>query len=89
MQGYLSGRTGNLDSSDHNEESNFRPFLQNPDVEAADSNVAPIPESNLQSEVIYEEANCPKVEVLSEDGVPRKIVVHLQDGRLLEITCNY
>ena len=48
-----------------------------------------IESKEYESEVIYEEKDCPKVEVLSTDGVPAKIVIHLQDGKLLEINCLY
>jgi hypothetical protein len=48
------------------------------------------PDANLaQKEVIYEEEGCPKVEVVSEEGKPTTIVIHLEDGRLLEIDCVY
>lgn len=47
------------------------------------------PESTLETEVIFDEANCPKVEVVSEDNIPQKIVIHLEDGRLLTIGCQY
>jgi len=30
------------------------------------------PESTLETEVIFDEANCPKVEVVSEDNIPQK-----------------
>lgn len=53
------------------------------------SQLAGNPESTLETEVIFDEANCPKVEVVSEDNIPQKIVIHLEDGRLLTIGCQY
>jgi len=47
------------------------------------------PEAASETEVILDEANCPKVEVVSQDNIPQKIVIHLEDGRLLTIGCQY
>ena len=92
MQGYLSGRTGKIDSSDQSSDSSeFRPFLDSSSNENATDTDLPASEieSNVEKEVIFDEADCPKVEVVSEDGVPQRIVIHLQDGRLLELVCKY
>jgi len=88
MQSYLSGRGGIKQDGDGSTESQFRPFLQNKDTDQTDT-VDDLSTEDLDSEVIYDEANCPKVEVLSEDGVAQEIVIHLQDGRILKIQCQY
>jgi hypothetical protein len=90
MQGYLSGRGINSDSENGIKPS-FRPFLEKntSDVQEMGSQLAGNPESTLETEVIFDEANCPKVEVVSEDNIPQKIVIHLEDGRLLTIGCQY
>ena len=90
MQSYLTGRDADKSSNEDSIPS-FRPFLsvdseQNSQNKPEQNDSA---DHNPSSEVIFEEADCPKVEVLSEDGVPQKIVIHLQDGRLLEIACKY
>jgi len=91
MQNYLSGR-GYDDGAKADTPSSFRPFLEKNSIGGGDGNSqneinAKVNE--LDSEIIYNEANCPKVEVLSEEGVPQKIIIHLEDGRLLEIGCRY
>jgi hypothetical protein len=90
MQGYLSGRGINSDSENGIKPS-FRPFLEKntSEVKEMGSQLAGNPESTLETEVIFDEANCPKVEVVSEDNIPQKIVIHLEDGRLLTIGCQY
>jgi hypothetical protein len=90
MQGYLSGRGINSDSENGIKPS-FRPFLEKntSEVQEMGSQLAGNPESTLETEVIFDEANCPKVEVVSEDNIPQKIVIHLEDGRLLTIGCQY
>ncbi len=41
------------------------------------------------SDIIYEEEGCPKVEVVSIDGVPRDIVITMPDSKILKISCEY
>ena len=48
-----------------------------------------IPKKDDLIEVIFDEKDCPKVEVISVDSKPRQIVIHLPDGRLLKINCEY
>ena len=40
-------------------------------------------------EIVFEQVDGPKVEVISEDGEVTKIVVHLASDRILEINCEY
>ena len=90
MQGYLSGRGINSDSENGIKPS-FRPFLEKKAGEAqgTDDQSGGTPEKASETEVIFDEANCPKVEVVSQDNIPQKIVIHLDDGRLLTIGCQY
>jgi len=90
MDSYLTGRGGsdNLEVSSGN--PSFRPFLSQPSngqIEASQSE--PDIENEGKSEVIFDEKDCPKVEVISVDSKPRQIVIHLPDGRLLKINCEY
>ena len=88
MQGYLTGRGEMNENSDGSKDSVFRSFLSaNQEIKPDNESVSS--ESDLESEIIYDQANCPKVEVLSEDGVPQKILIHLEDGKILQIQCNY
>tara|TARA_B100000282_G_C31694539_1_gene473169 strand:+ start:455 stop:721 length:267 start_codon:yes stop_codon:yes gene_type:complete len=88
MQSYLSGRGGTKECGDGVSESQFRPFLQKNGSDQTDA-VDDLTAKDLDSEIIYDEANCPKVEVLSEDGIAQEILIHLQDGRILKIQCQY
>ena len=87
MESYLKGR--GYKEPIETEESKFQGFLEgknsSDETEKKDDSVQ-IPQ---EKEVIYEEEGCPKVEVISEDGFPTTIVIHLPDGRLLEIDCHY
>ncbi|MEC8355277.1 MAG: hypothetical protein VXZ37_01535 [Verrucomicrobiota bacterium] len=88
MQSYLSGRGGIKEDNDGTTNSQFRPFLQSKDTDQTDT-VDDLSDKDLDSQVIYDEANCPKVEVLSEEGIAQEILIHLQDGRILKIQCQY
>jgi hypothetical protein len=88
MENYLTGREGgnNLDVS--TKDSSFRSFLSEPtDSQTTSADLEPVEEGI--SEVIFDEKDCPKVEVISVDSKPSQIVVHLEDGRLLKINCEY
>ena len=92
MQNYLSGRGYDDGAKADAPSSSFRPFLEKNSIGGGDvnsQNEINAKVNELDSEIIYNEANCPKVEVLSEEGVPQKIIIHLEDGRLLEIECRY
>ena len=65
----------------------FHLFFANLDDKTDNESVST--ESDLESEIIYDQANCPKVEVLSEDGVPTKNSDSFEDGKILQIQCNY
>ena len=89
MESYLTGRgdsPGNVLPA--SEDDGFRSYLDDPPKQ-----VTPPSESDAredeQVDVVYDEANCPKVEVVSSEGKPRRIVIHLPDGKLLEISCEY
>lgn len=90
MQSYLSGRNSETNFED-GRDSSFRPFLESsqPDPNS-DITTSEVSESeNHKAEIIYDEKDCPKVELLSEDGTPKKILIHLLDGRILTIECSY
>ena len=40
-------------------------------------------------EVVFEQVDGPKVEVISEDGTVSKIIVHLAPDKILELKCEY
>jgi len=86
MESYLKGRGFKEEPKG---DSSFKGLLDTQNT-PAEPMQADKPDANLaQQEVIYEEEGCPKVEVVSEEGKPTTIVIHLEDGRLLEIDCVY
>ena len=90
MENYLTGRGGKDDINFSDVDSSFRPFLSHPTNDQVEPNVDEVNlESEGSTEVIYNEQDCPKVEVISVDSKPKQIVIHLPDGRLLKINCEY
>lgn len=91
MQSYLSGRGGEHQVVGKSNEG-FRSYLDSSQqTEQDDTSLSSVPEDSvdLQTDVIYEEDGCPKVEVSSVDGKPVSINIHLPDGRLLKLDCEY
>lgn len=87
MDSYLKGR-GFKDPAE-SEDASFQGYLEGQKQSQTDE-APPLAETvDKESETIYEEEGCPKVEVVSTDGRPTSIVIHLPDGRLLEIDCHY
>jgi len=87
MESYLTGR--GYKESTKELDSTFSPYGQSSkDSVAADQSPITTP-TDLSSEVIFDEKDCPKVEVKSLDGKPSEIIVHLDDGRILCIQCQY
>lgn len=89
MESYLTGRGDSSgDVLPASEEEGFRSYLSDDP-----KHMIPPAETERKEdehvEVVYDEANCPKVEVVSSEGKPRRIVIHLPDGKLLEISCEY
>ena len=88
MESYLAGR-GHTSGSDSTEDSGFRSYLDDDPKQVGGAVDASDSPQDEQVEVIYDQADCPKVEVVSVEGKPRRIVIHLPDGKLLEISCEY
>lgn len=88
MESYLTGR-GEASENLASEDASFRAYLDDAPKQVnqqADTGEAKEPE---EVEVLYDQADAPKVEVVSSEGKPRRIVIHLPDGKLLEISCEY
>ena len=87
MESYLSSKGAGLSSPS---DSSFSSYLGNDAVgDESSSPEGVVDEVKSKTEVIYEEKDCPRVEVVSLDGNPQKILIHLLDGKLLEINCHY
>ena len=88
MESYLAGR-GHTSERDSSEDPAFRSYLDDDSKQVEDSVVASESPQDEHVEVIYDQADSPKVEVVSVDGKPNRILIHLPDGKLLEISCKY
>ena len=88
MESYLAGR-GSSSENDSSEDPVFRSYLDDQPKQVAVSVDASGAQQQEHVEVVYDQADCPKVEVISVDGKPQRIVIHLPDGKLLEISCEY
>ena len=87
MESYLSGKGASLDAS---KSSSFSSYLNQGNEDGDSESLESSREVKEQvSEIIYDEKDCPKVEVISTDGSPTKIVIHLPEGKILEINCLY
>ena len=94
MENYLTGRTDSthpaLEEADN---SSFRSYLEQDSSSPHDPSDEQLPvEASAdagETALLYEEDGGPKVEVISIDGRPVQIVVHLESGRILELNCEY
>jgi hypothetical protein len=87
MDNYLKGRGLTKENANA---SGFSSYLASdtPD-EAETSNTEAVTGLEQSTEVIYQEEGAPKVEVLSVDGKPTKLLIHFEDDKVLEIDCLY
>jgi hypothetical protein len=92
MQRYLSGRGTNAeDFVSDKAESSFSSYLGAAN-QLNSSSLPPNdaePAGNIETEEIHADETGIKVEVVTEDGQPRKILVHIPDGRIVELGCEY
>ena len=92
MQSYLSGRGSNMGVSDfEGTAGSFSSYLSNPDKQH--SLVPPSETSqndqDVEKEVIHEDESGIKIEVVSVDGIPTNLLVHIPDGRIIDLSCQY
>lgn len=73
-----------------NESSGFTSYLGEKSENNQSSNAKTDSEDvPTVSKIIFDEKDCPKVEVVSCEGIPSKLLIHLEDGKVLEINCLY
>tara|TARA_B100000035_G_C20633576_1_gene393436 strand:+ start:158 stop:433 length:276 start_codon:yes stop_codon:yes gene_type:complete len=91
MDNYLTGRNKDSKTNLDGTISEFRSL-----TDMANNSAQLIQDQNNQTndveverETVYSEGDSPVVEVLSVDGCPQEIIIHMNDGRLLKIACNY
>ena len=91
MDNYLTGRNKDSKTNLDGTISEFRSL-----TDMANNSAQLIQDQNNQAndveverETVYSEGDSPVVEILSVDGCPQEIIIHMNDGRLLKIACNY
>jgi len=92
MDSYLSGRGFEANRGDKDYSSDFKSLgslmdLAKKTISSEDSTATN--ESETSTQVIYEEKDSPRVEVVSVDGVPSEIIITMLDGKILRIACDY
>ena len=92
MRSYLSDRGSNSEGFVGDKtDSAFSSYLGDPN-KINSSLVSPVVDEtvgNLSTDEIHVDETGIKVEVVSEDDQPRKILVHIPDGRIIELGCEY
>ena len=87
MENYLKGRGFSQEKAT---DSGFSSYLASDSSDEVDSPSADETIGFEQStEIIYQEEGAPKVEVLSVDGKPTKLLIHFENDKVLEIDCLY
>ena len=92
MESYLSGRgsddyEGNSDKS----ASSFSPYLTDPNKQLSEAATESPTQNNLdtETELVHQDDSGIKVEVVSVDGSPVNILIHIPDGRIIDLNCEY
>ena len=92
MQSYLSGRGANIKDDDFEKTAeSFSSYLSDPSKKHT---IAPHSEptqniKDLEKELIHEDESGIKIEVVSADGIPTNLLVHIPDGRIIDLSCQY
>ena len=87
MENYLKGRGF---SNEKTTDSGFSSYIASDSSPETDPPSAEIVVGAEQStEIIYQEEGAPKVEVMSVDGKPTKLLIHFENDKVLEIDCLY
>ena len=92
MDSYLKGRGFKSDSQDSGISTEFKSLgslMELSKIQSNNDTSKSVEDSDVSSQVIYEEENSPLVEVVSVDGSPREIVITMLDGKILKIACYY
>jgi len=92
MDSYLKGRGFKSDNHDSGISTEFKSLgslMELSKIQSNNDTSKSVEDSDVSSQVIYEEENSPLVEVVSVDGSPREIVITMLDGKILKIACDY
>jgi hypothetical protein len=92
MQSYLSGRGTSIENVVSVDGSNsFSPYLSDPSKQHDNMPKSEVIQNDVNSdtEVVHEDESGIKIEVVSVEGVPTNLLVHIPDGRVIDIGCEY
>ena len=91
MDNYLTGRNKDSKTNLDGTISEFRSLtdMANNSAQLIQDQNKEANEVEVERETVYSEGDSPVVEVLSVDGCPQEIIIHMNDGRVLKIACNY
>ena len=91
MDNYLTGRNKDSKTNLDGTISEFRSLtdMANNSAQLIQDQNKEANDVEVERETVYSEGDSPVVEVLSVDGCPQEIIIHMNDGRILKIACNY
>ena len=91
MENYLSGRGSNLEGNNfNNDEDEFSPYLSaNSSADLNSSTDHDELDQNKEKSLIHSDETGIKIEVVSVDGTPSNILIHIPDGRIIDLSCEY
>ena len=91
MDNYLTGRNKDSKTNLEGTISEFRSLtdMANNSAQLIQDQNKEADDVEVERETVYSEGDSPVVEVLSVDGCPQEIIIHMNDGRVLKIACNY
>ena len=91
MDNYLTGRNKDSKTNLDGTISEFRSLtdMANNSAQLIQDQNKEANDVEVERETVYSEGDLPVVEVLSVDGCPQEIIIHMNDGRVLKIACNY
>ena len=92
MESYLSGRGSNAYEGNSDESaSSFSSYLTDPNKQLSEPAAESPTQNNLdtETELVHQDDSGIKVEVVSVDGSPVNILIHIPDGRIIDLNCEY
>ena len=91
MDNYLTGRNKDSKTNLDGTISEFRSLtdMANNSAQLIQDQNKEANDVEMERETVYSEGDSPVVEVLSVEGCPQEIIIHMNDGRILKIACNY
>ena len=92
MQSYLSGRGANIQDEDSEKTAeSFSSYLTDPSKKHTIAPNSELTQKNedLEKKLVHEDESGIKIEVVSADGIPTNLLVHIPDGRIIDLSCQY